>query len=132
MSSSFLQGASSRGKKFMNSLNRTRVWVLAISLCLSSLAAVAQKKVEDPDNGFIAAKVVEVTDNRVSVIAASGVEHVIRIDEKRTKVRLEGKTVSLKKLREGDVVNIVLDSENPIKFAKTISMVEGASEVASR
>jgi hypothetical protein len=112
--------------------NRFRAIILTISLGLCSGAAMAQQQAQDPDNGFIAARVVEVTDNRVSVIAASGVEHVIQIDEKKTRVRLEGRTISLKKLREGDVVNIVLDSENPIKFAKSISMVEGTSQLARR
>ena len=116
----------------MKCKNRTRALILAISLCVSGVAAIAQQKAQDPENGFIAARVVEVTDSRVSVIAATGVEHVIRIDEKKTRMRLEGRKVSVKKLREGDVVNIVLDSDNPIKFAKSISMVEGASELASR
>jgi hypothetical protein len=77
---------------------------------------------EDTDLRIVDAKVVEVTDDRISVIARSGVEHVIAIDRADTKVMIDGEVVSCKDVREGDVLTIELDAQNPMKFARNISM----------
>lgn len=77
---------------------------------------------EDTDLRIVDAKVVEVTDDRISVIARSGVEHVIAIDRAGTKVMIDGEVVSCKDVREGDVLTIELDAQNPMKFARNISM----------
>jgi hypothetical protein len=85
---------------------------------------------KDTDTRLVNAKVVEVTDGRVSVIARTGVEHVIAIDGTDTKVVLEGKVVSLKELREGDVVTVELDEFNPLKFARNIQIATQSNQVA--
>lgn len=76
----------------------------------------------DTDTRMVEAKVVEVSDSRISVIARTGVEHVIAVDSSDTKVRLEGRLVSLKDVREGDVVTVELDEVKPVKFARNIDL----------
>lgn len=85
---------------------------------------------EDTDLRLIDARVVEVTDARISVIARTGVEHVIAIDRTDTKVAIDGEVVSLKDVREGDVITIDLDAQNPVKFARNISMRSDTMELA--
>jgi hypothetical protein len=85
---------------------------------------------EDTDTRMIDAKVVEVTDARISIVARTGVEHVIAIDRTDTKVTIDGLVVSLQDLREGDVVTVELDADNPMKFARNISMRSDQIEVA--
>lgn len=91
---------------------------------LSGTALAALGNDEDTATRMVNAKVVEVNDEHISVMAQTGVEHVIAIaiDNTNTKVKLEGKLVSLKALREGDVVSVELDTLNPLKFAKNISV----------
>ncbi len=100
-------------------------------MILTTLSASAQTVTdsasEDTETKLIEAKVVEVTDSRISVFARSGVEHVIAINREGTHVTIEGRVVSLKDLREGDVINIELDEANPVKFAKNISLTTSAS-----
>lgn len=93
------------------------------------LAAVSDDK-EDTDTRMVNAKVVEVNDEHISVIARTGVEHVISVDRAGTKVILAGREVSLKELREGDIVTVMLDEQKPVKFAKNISIKVGQTEVA--
>ncbi|HEX7998958.1 MAG TPA: hypothetical protein VF528_11265 [Pyrinomonadaceae bacterium] len=95
-----------------------------------ALAAGNDDKAEDTDTRIIDAKVVEVTDGYISVIARSGVEHVIKIDNSQTRVLIEEQEVSLKEVREGDVITVELDEQNPMKFAKTISMNTEQVQVA--
>lgn len=85
----------------------------------------------DTDARLVQAKVLEVTDGHISVIARSGVEHVIAVDSSGTKVKVEGKLVSLKDLRKGDVITVELDELNPCKFAKNIAIsVQADSQLA--
>jgi phosphoribosylformylglycinamidine (FGAM) synthase PurS component len=76
----------------------------------------------DSDTHLVNAKVVEVTDMRVSVITSSGVEHVIAIDRAATKVMKNNRYTSVKDITEGDMITIDLDAYNPMKFAKTITI----------
>lgn len=85
---------------------------------------------EDTDTRIVQAKVVEVAECRISVIARTGVEHVISVDREGTKVTIDGEVVSLKDVREGDVATIDLDAQKPVKFAKNISMRSEQSQVA--
>ena len=85
---------------------------------------------EDTDLRLVDARVVEVTDAHVSVIARTGVEHVIAVDRVDTKVTIDGQVVSLKDVREGDVITVELDPQNPMMFAKNISMRSDMIEVA--
>ena len=94
------------------------------------LAAAAHGD-EDTDTRLVDAQVVEVSDARIAVIARTGVEHVIAIDSAATKVMINGQFVSLKDVREGDVVTVELDEQNPVKFASNISIaVQSNSQVA--
>lgn len=77
---------------------------------------------KDTDTRMVGAKVVEVAESHISVMAQTGVEHVIAVDNVKTKVTLDGKAVSLKDVREGDVVTVELDAKNPVMFARNISM----------
>jgi hypothetical protein len=84
----------------------------------------------DTDTRLVNAEVLEITDARISVRAQTGVEHVIAIDTEKTRVTREGKSVSIKEVREGDVITIELDEKNPVKFARNISMKADTSAVA--
>ncbi len=97
---------------------------------LSVRAANVEDSNEDTDTRIVDAKVVEVTDARISVIARSGVEHVIAIDRTDTRVTIDGVVVSLKDVREGDLITVELDANNPVKFARNISMRSDHAAVA--
>lgn len=94
-----------------------------------ALAAIKDKN-EDTDLRKVDARVVEVADGHISIIARSGVEHVIAVDNAITKVTIEGQEVSLKDVREGDVITIELDEQNPVMFARTITMNSEQAQVA--
>src|SRR5438105_12058473 len=106
---------------------KRKVFIIILSLVLllifaSVVAGRSSGKDEDTDLRIVGAKVVEVADAHISVMARSGVEHVIAVDGSGTKVTINGKVVSLKEVREGDVVTVELDAKKPVKFAKNISM----------
>ena len=103
---------------------RYLVTVLAVALLTlfsSAQLARAAANIEDAN---------EDTDTRISVIARTGVEHVIAIDRTDTKVTIDGMGVSLQDVREGDVVTVELDANNPMKFARNILMRSDQVEVA--
>ncbi|HYG82950.1 MAG TPA: hypothetical protein VD861_21315 [Pyrinomonadaceae bacterium] len=85
---------------------------------------------EDTDTRIVEARVLEVAEAHVSVMARTGVEHVIAVDREGTKVLINGEVVSLKDLREGDVVTVELDAQKPVKFALNIELRSGGSQVA--
>lgn len=121
------------GKRIQRIMRRKSIAVIiALTLIAAAqTAALAADNENDTDTRLVAAKVVEVTDGRISVIARSGVEHVIAIDDKDTKVRVEGKLVSLKDVREGDMVTVELDELSPVKFARNIQVsTQSGSQVA--
>ena len=103
-------------------MGRRHLAVIAAALLMFAMqaTALASDDGDDTDTRMVDAKVVEVTEHRISVIARTGVEHVIAIDGSGTKVWMEGKVVSLKELQKGDVVTVELDELNPVKFAKQI------------
>ena len=94
---------------------------LLLVLFSNTIRAVS-KGDEDTDTRIVGAKVVEVADSHISVMARSGVEHVIAVDGRGTRVTIDGKVVSIKEVREGDIVTIELDKRMPVKFAKNILM----------
>lgn len=107
----------------------------ALLIALFYTNAPAASKTEegkDTDTRMINAKVVEVNDSHISVIARTGVEHVIAVDRNDTKITRDGKVVSLKDLREGDVVTVELDAGKQMKFAKNISMRSAQVEMTAR
>lgn len=109
--------------------------ILSAALLVAAFSSIAMAagddgKGEDTDVRIVDARVVEVTDGYISVIARSGVEHMIAVDNAATKVLIDNEVVSLKDVREGDVITIELDEQNPIKFAAKISMSQEQVEVA--
>ena len=104
--------------------------LLALLQTATWAATSDREQEEDTDLRLINARVVEVTDARISVIARTGVEHVIAIDRTDTKVAIDGEVVSLKDVREGDVITIDLDAQNPVKFARNITMRSDTMELA--
>jgi hypothetical protein len=85
---------------------------------------------DDTDLRMVDAQVVEVADGHLSIIAQTGVEHVIAVDGTKTKVMIKGQLVSLKDVREGDVITIELDEQNPVMFARAISINTERAQVA--
>ncbi len=85
---------------------------------------------DDTDTRIVEARVVEVAEAHVSVMARTGVEHVIAVDREGTKVIMNGEVISLQDLREGDVVTVVLDARKPMMFARNILMRPEGSQVA--
>jgi hypothetical protein len=86
----------------------------------------------DTDSRMVRAKVVEVNEHRISVIAQTGVEHVIATNDTATKVLLNGTEVRLKDLRKGDVVTVQLDESSQLKFAKEITIAVRADYELAR
>ena len=112
--------------------NLAAILAVALLMGLSSAALAAGSDDKDTDTRLVSAKVVEVTDAHISVIARTGVEHVIAVDDAGTKVLLAGKEVALKDLREGDVVTVELDEAKPVKFAKNIEIAAQASQQVAK
>lgn len=101
-------------------------------LSANARAAILSGDDRDTDTRFVNAEVLEITDARISVRAQTGVEHVIAIDMEKTRVTLEGRSVSIKEVREGDVITIELDEKNPVKFARNISMKADTGSAVAR
>jgi hypothetical protein len=101
--------------------------LLALAAYTPALAA-SDGEQQDTDVRKVDAKVVEVNEQHISVVARTGVEHVIATDAADTHVTLKGKRVELKRLRVGDIVTVDLDVANPQKFARRIIIGERAGE----
>lgn len=96
--------------------------LIASLVLLFSIAAQADNPNKDSEARMTGARVVEVADSHISVVARTGVEHVIAVDNVKTKVTIDGRVVSLKDVREGDIVTVELDAKNPMMFARNISL----------
>jgi hypothetical protein len=111
---------------------KRRSLACAVALLLTavsySTALAATNGSEDTDVRMVDAKVVEVNDHHVSVIARTGVEHVIATDASDTHVTLKGKRVALHNLKVGDIVTVELDAANNLKFARRIVIGEQAGD----
>lgn len=95
----------------------------AATIMLFSTASFARNNdTEDTETRLVNARVVEATATRISVIAQTGVEHVIAIGEGRTEVTIDGEKVKLKDVREDDVITVELDPRDEMKFAKNIQI----------
>jgi len=111
---------------------RSLASLFAVLLALAAYApalAASDGEEQDTDVRKVDAKVVEVNERHISVVARDGVEHVIATDAADTHVTLKGKRIDLKKLRVGDLVTVDLDVENPQKFARRIIIGEQSGEV---
>jgi hypothetical protein len=111
---------------------RSLASLFAVLLTLAAYApalAASDAGQKDTDVRMVDAKVVEVNKRHISIVARTGVEHVIATDAADTHVTHKGKRIDLKRLRVGDVVTVDLDVENPQKFARRIVIGEQAGEV---
>lgn len=105
---------------------------IVLTALLAAPALAAGTDGEDTDTRKVDAKVVKVNSDHISVIARTGVEHVIATTDVDTSVTRDGKLVTLKDLKQGDIVTVELDAENPLKFARHINIVAWAgSDVAA-
>ena len=106
---------------------------LALLMTFSpNLAAASDDNDPDTDTRFVKARVVEVGERRIAVVTRSEVEHVIAVDGEATRVRVGDRLVSVKDLREGDVVTVELDELNPMKFARNITVGVRIAEQTAR
>ena len=96
---------------------------LLLTLAAYAPAFAASDEEKDTDTRMVDAKVVEVNERHISVIARSGVEHVVATDAADTHVTHKGKRIATKSLRVGDVVTVELDALNPLKFARNIRII---------
>ncbi|HYY94039.1 MAG TPA: hypothetical protein VE713_05935 [Pyrinomonadaceae bacterium] len=112
---------------------RSLAFLIAVLLCAAAHAPAlaAAQDGEDTDVRLVDAKVVEVNDSHISVIARTGVEHVIATDSAGTHVTLKGKRIAFKKLQVGDTVTVELDAANPLKFARRIVIDQQGAVLAS-
>lgn len=102
---------------------RSLAIILGILVCAgahapASLAAAPSD--DDTEARMVDAKVVEVNDHHISVVARSGVEHVIATDAADTHVVRKGKRVRFKELKVGETVTVELDAAKSVKFARHI------------
>jgi hypothetical protein len=113
------------GVKKMKKFNLGMLGVMALALMLGANVATAAKFDDnETDDRLVNVRVMEVTDERISVMTREGVEHVIAICQIKTQVKRGKEYIHGKDLRVDDVVTIVLDEEKPVKFAKNIVVRE--------
>jgi hypothetical protein len=109
----------------MKKFNRAIFGLVAFALMLGANVAQAAKVDDNDTEGrLVNVRIVEVTDERISVMTRDGVEHVISVCQIKTQVRRGKQYVHCKDLRVDDVVTIMLDEEKPVKFAKNIEVRE--------
>ena len=109
---------------------RSLAGLIAVMLTLAAYAPAlaASDGAGDTDVRKVDAKVVEVNDRHISIVARTGVEHVIATDAADTHVTMRGKRVGLKKLRVGDIVTVELDPSSQMKFARRIVIGEPSGD----
>ncbi|HWS87396.1 MAG TPA: hypothetical protein VN282_10545 [Pyrinomonadaceae bacterium] len=112
---------------------RNLAGLIAVMLTLGTFAPAlaAPSGAEDTDVRKVDAKVVEVNNRHISIVARTGVEHVIATDAADTHVTLRGKRIDLKKLRVGDVVTVHLDPSSEMKFARRIIIGEQSGDTVA-
>ena len=113
---------------------RSLASLIAVLLALAAYAPAfaASDNEKDADTLLVDAKVVEVNARHISVVARTGVEHVVATDAADTHVTLKGRRVEVKRLKVGDVVTVELDALNPLKFARRIVIGDqGGATLAS-
>ena len=112
---------------------RSLAGLFAVMLTLATFAPAlaASDAAQDTDVRKVDAKVVEVNNRHISIVARTGVEHVIATDAADTHVTLRGNRVDLKKLRVGDVVTVDLDPSSQMKFARRIIIGEQSGDTVA-
>ena len=110
----------------MKTFSRAILGTLALMLMLgaNNIARATGYEDSDPEGRLVNVRVVEVSDERISVMTREGVEHVIAVCQVNTQVKRGKQYVHSKDLRVDDVVTVVLDEEKPVKFAKNIEIRE--------
>ena len=98
----------------------------------SVITAAASNNGSDTDLRLVDAEVVEATEMRLSVIAQTGVEHVIAIDRADTRVIINGRQVAISEVRVGDIVTIELYADRQVKFARRIQIAPAAGGDVAR
>ena len=117
------------GVEKMKKFNRAIFGVIAFALMLgANVAQAARLDDNDTEGRLVNVRIVEVTNEHISVVTREGVEHVISVCQINTQVRRGKQYVHCKDLRVDDVVTIVLDEDKPIKFAKNIDVREMVAE----
>jgi len=106
--------------------------LLIFSPYFTALAMANTDGLRDSETRLVDAEVVEVTENRVAVMARTGVEHVIAINVADTKCKIGDREISLRDLRVGNIITIELDQNNPMKFAKNISVSQNTQFARNR
>jgi hypothetical protein len=104
---------------------------MVLTVAAYAPALAASDGPQDTDVRKVDAKVVEVNDRHISIVARTGVEHVVATDAADTHVTLRGKRIELKKLRVGDVVTVDLDASSELKFARRIIIGEQAGDTVA-
>ncbi|HYG09145.1 MAG TPA: hypothetical protein VD835_04150 [Pyrinomonadaceae bacterium] len=113
----------------MKTFNRAILGALALMLMFgANVAQAASLDDSDAEGRLVNVRVVEVSDERISVMTQEGVEHVIAVCRVNTQVKRGKQYVNSKDLRVDDVVTIVLDEEKQVKFAKNIEVREMVAE----
>jgi len=93
---------------------------ILVSVAAQTAAQAATPNDGDTDARMVDAKVVEVNARHISVVARTGVEHVIATDAADTHVVRKGKRVKFKEVKVGDLVTVELDASKDVKFARHI------------
>jgi hypothetical protein len=113
----------------MKTFNRAILGALALMLMLgANVASAVGLNDNDVEGRLVDVRVVEVSDERISVVTREGVEHVIAVCQINTQVKRGKQYVHSKDLRVDDVVTIVLDEAKTVKFAKNIEVREMVAE----
>ena len=120
------------GSVLMKRRSLAIVMGILVSMAAYTASASAAQNDEDTDARMVDAKVVEVNGQHISVVARTGVEHVIATDTSDTHVVRKGKRVKFKELKVGDLVTVELDASKDVKFARHIVIGQQPStDVAS-
>ena len=94
----------------------------------ANLANAAGFNDDEAEGRLVNVRVVEVGEERISVMTREGVEHVIAVCQIKTQVRRGKQFVHCKDLRVDDIVTVMLDAEKPVKFAKNIEVRDLVAE----
>ena len=108
-------------------------FVIALLLALGTVRGLAAfEGEEDTDVRLIDARVVEVNHQHISVVARTGVEHVIAINGAGTRVKRGDRYVSCADLHKDDIITVELDEAKQVKFAKQIEITRPAGTEVAR
>ena len=105
--------------------------IILLTLVVAATTAASNGS-QDSDLRLVDAEVVEATEMRLSVIARTGVEHVIAIDRADTRVIINGRQVAISEVRVGDIVTVELYANREVKFARRIQIAPAVNGEVAR